>query len=79
MIAVSLFESVPRLSGPIAEYRPTTRPILTPEDRVLLVEASRPAVLGPASLAGIVGPGLHGAEHLGTFGLAWQLARQDLP
>ena len=79
MIAVSLFEFVSRLSGPVAEYRPTSRPIMTPEDRALILEASQPLVLSAEHLAGIVGPEVREAEHFGVYSLAWQLARQDMP
>jgi len=78
MIAVSVFESVPRLSVPVAEYPPTMRPILTPEDRVLLLEASRPSALTPEAIAGIAGPAAGETEHLGIYAFAWRLAREGL-
>jgi len=79
MIAVSIFESVPHLSGPVAEYRPTTSPILASEDVVLLLEASQPEVLSPESLSAIAGPALREATHLGVYSFVWELAQQDPP
>ena len=79
MIAVSLFESNSRLSGPVAEYRPTTRPIMASDDHLLILEASQPSVLSAEHLAGVSGPAFCDAEHLGVYSLSWQLARQDLP
>lgn len=78
IVAVSLFESVARLSGPVAQYRPTTRPIMKPNDRVILIEASQPSVLSIEHLEGLAGPSVRKADGLGTYSLSWHLARQDL-
>lgn len=71
---VRLFEAEPRLSGPVKEYRPVLRPLVKPDDRLLLVEARDAEALEPGRLES-AGRGSTGSfVHLGTYSFSWGLA-----
>ena len=71
---VRLFEAEPRLSGPVKEYRPVLRPLVQPDDRLLLVEARDAEALDPGRLESAGRNSKGSFVHLGTYSFSWGLA-----
>lgn len=73
VVAVHLFEAVPRFSGPVKEYRPLLNPLLKADDHLVLVEASNSLALEKNSLAKICDAAGVEVSHLGVYSFSWGL------
>jgi hypothetical protein len=78
VVSAYLFETAPHLSGPVAEYRPTTRPLATPDDCILILESSGQEAISWTALQATIGDLAHGCNHIGNFAFAWGLDQSDI-
>ena len=73
IVAVDELAAVPRLSGPVKEYRPVTVPVLKADDHLLLVEGSDTNAVAAEKLRAICEGFGVSATHLGIYSFSWGL------
>jgi hypothetical protein len=78
VVSAYLFEAAPHLSGPVAEYRPTTRPLASPDDCILIVESSGREAISWTALQSTIGDLAKGCNDIGNFAFGWGLDQADI-
>jgi hypothetical protein len=78
VVSAYLFEAAPHLSGPVAEYRPTMRPLATPDDCILILESSGREGVPWIAVRSSLGDLANECSEIGSFAFDWGLDHGDI-